>query len=273
MSLSAVDLDYVRDFVRGTSAIVLDGKDYLIEARLGTLALTEGHASIVHLMEALRQEAGAKPLHRKVVDALTTNETSFFRDVHPFETVRKTLLPELIERNTARRTLRIWSAACSAGQEPLSLAMMIAQNFPQLSNWRVEILGTDLSDEMLARARSGRYSQIEINRGLPAPMLVRFFEQRGCDWEVKREILQMIRYERLNLIDPWPPRPLFDLVLIRNVMIYFDVPVRREILSKIADALAPEAYLLLGASETIAGLDVDFEIVTLGRSMVCKKRC
>jgi chemotaxis protein methyltransferase CheR len=272
MPIAAADLEYVRTFVRDASAIVLDDKDYLIEARLGTLAVTEGHASILNLLRALREESGPKPLHRKVVDALTTNETSFFRDTHPFETIRKFLLPEIIDRNAARKTLRIWSGACSAGQEPLSLAMMMAQYFPQLTDWRIQILATDLSDEMLARARAGRYSQLEINRGLPAPMLVRFFEEHAGEWRARPEILQMIRYERMNLIEPWPPRPPFDLIMLRNVMIYFDPNVKLGILRKLADALAPDACLILGASETTAGFEVPFEIVTLGRSTVFRRK-
>ena len=272
MPLPAADLDYVRDFVRRTSAIVLDDKEYLIEARLGTLALTEGHASILNLLRALREESGPKPLHRKVVDALTTNETSFFRDIHPFEAIRKTILPEASARKRGRKSLRLWSAACSSGQEPVSLAMTLAQSFPQLADWRVQILATDLSDEMLDRARSGRYSQIEINRGLPAPMLVRFFEQHGGDWRVRPEILQMIRYERFNLIEPWPVRAPFDLILLRNVMIYFDLAAKCEILSNMAAALAPEGYLMLGASETIAGLDVPLEMVMIDRSALCRRK-
>lgn len=272
MPLPAKDLDYIRDYVRGAAAIVLDDKDYLIEARLGTLALAEGHESLLNLLLALREESGTRPLHRKVVDALTTNETSFFRDVHAFDAIRKTIFPELLERNHSRKSLRIWSAACSAGQEPLSLAMMIVQHFPHISDWNVQILATDLSDEMLARARAGRYSQLEINRGLPAPTLVRFFKERAGDWQVSSELLEMIRYERFNLIDPWPPRAPFDLILLRNVMIYFDINVKREILANMAGALAPGGYLLLGAAETTAGLSDDFEIVALGRSSASRRK-
>ncbi|HTS78051.1 MAG TPA: protein-glutamate O-methyltransferase CheR [Bryobacteraceae bacterium] len=272
MPLTSGDLDYVREFVRSASAIVLDNKDYLIEARLATLAMADGHESLINLMIALREERGDRPLHRKVVDALTTNETSFFRDMHPFEAIRKTILPELIERNRARKTLRIWSAACSAGQEPLSLAMTIAQHFPETGDWQVQILATDLSDEMLAHARAGRYSQIEVNRGLPAPMLVRFFEERAGGWQVSSNLLRMIRYERFNLVEPWPPRAPFDLILLRNVMIYFDVTVKRDILSKMAATLNASGYLLLGAAETPAGLVEDFEIVTIGRTSVSRKK-
>ncbi len=273
MAIPSAELEYIRRFVRDTSAIVLDDKDYLIEARLGSLAISEGHSDLLALLRALRaEENGSQKLHHKVVDALTTNETSFFRDVHPFEAIRKTILPELIERNHARKTLRMWSAACSSGQEPVTLAMIVEQHFPQIQDWRTQILGTDLSDEMLIRARKGRYSQIEVNRGLPAPMLVRFFEEHGGEWIVRPEVMKMIRYERFNFVDPWPPRAPFDLILLRNVMIYFDVPTKREIVQKIGDALAPGGYLILGASETIAGLSNDFDMVPMGRTAVCRRK-
>lgn len=272
MPLAEEDFDYVRQYVRRASAIVLDEKNYLVEARLATLAISEGHRSILNLMRALREESGARPLHRKVLNALTTSETLFFRDAHPFEALRQTVLPELIERNGNRRTLRIWSAACSAGQEPLSLAMILTQHFPILAAWRVEILATDLCDEILVRARRGRYSQIEVNRGLPAAMLVRFFERHGGDWQASADLLGMIRYERQNLIEPWPPRAPFDLVLMRNVMIYFEVATKREILAKVAASLAPEGYLLLGASETTAGLVEDFDLLPAGRTVLYRRK-
>jgi chemotaxis protein methyltransferase CheR len=273
MPLAEADIEYIRQFVRQGSAIVLDNKEYLIETRLETLAASEGLAGLANLMRALRDEQDEpRTLHRKVVDALTTNETLFFRDVHPFEALRKMIIPELLERNRITRSLRIWSAACSAGQEPLSLAMLLRVHFPQLESWRIELLATDLSDEMLAQARSGCYSQIEVNRGLPAALLVRFFEDRGSHWQVAPEIRQMIRFERFNLIQPWPARPACDLILLRNVMIYFDVEVKRAILARLARSLAPGGYLLLGAAETVVGLSEEFEPVTIGRTAFYRKK-
>jgi chemotaxis protein methyltransferase CheR len=206
------DFSYIRDFVRSRSAIVLDGKEYLIEARLETLAAGEGLPELTALMRVLRQENEPRPLHRKMVDALTTNETLFFRDVHPYEALRTRVLPELIESNRTSRFLRIWSAACSAGQEPLSLAMLLRQHFQQVADWRIELLATDLSDEMLEQARGGCYSQVEVNRGLPAHYLIRFFEDRGSHWQAASEIRRMIRYEHFNLIQPWKERAPFDLI-------------------------------------------------------------
>jgi chemotaxis protein methyltransferase CheR len=272
MPLPGQDIEYIRDFVRSRAAIVLDGKEYLIEARLETLAATEGLTGLAALMHALRDEAEPRALHRKVVDALTTNETLFFRDVHPFQALRTRVIPELIQRNQMSRSLRIWSAACSAGQEPLSIAMLLRQHFLQLQTWRIELLATDLSDEMLDQARSGCYSQIEVNRGLPAPLLLRFLEDRGSHWRALPEITSMIRYERFNLIGSWPPRAPFDLILLRNVMIYFDVDVKREILAHLAGSLVPNGYLLLGAAETVVGLSEEFEPVIEGRTAFYRRK-
>jgi chemotaxis protein methyltransferase CheR len=272
MTLASADMTYIRDFVRSRSAIMLEGKEYLIETRLGTLAEAEGLGDLSALMQALRRENEPRPLHRKVVDALTTNETLFFRDVHPYEAMRTSVIPELIERNRSTRSLRIWSAACSCGQEPLSIAMLIRQNFPEVAEWRVDLLATDLSDEMLAQARSGCYSQLEVNRGLPAAMLVRFFEERGSGWVAAPELRRMIRYEPFNLIHPWPERGLFDLILLRNVMIYFEVEVKREILARLWHSLVPGGYLLMGAAETVAGLSENFEAVLIGRTAFYRKK-
>ena len=272
MPLAAEDIGYIRNFVRSRSAIVLDNKEYLIETRLETLAATEGFGGLMNLMKALREENEPQTLHRKVLDALTTNETLFFRDVHPFEALRTRVIPELMERNQPARQLRIWSAACSAGQEPLSIAMLLRQHFPQTADWRVELLATDLSDEMLEQARRGCYSQIEVNRGLPANYLVRFFEDRGSHWQAAPEIRRMVRYEPFTLIHPWKERSPFDLILVRNVMIYFEVDVKREILARLWRSLAPGGYLLLGAAETVAGLSEEFELALIGRTAFYRRK-
>jgi len=272
MPLPTEDIGYIRDFVRARSAIVLDGKEYLIESRLATLAACEGLPGLGALMRALRDENEPRPLHRKMVDALTTNETLFFRDVHPYEALRMRVLPELVERNRSSKALRIWSAACSAGQEPLSLAMLLRQHFPQILDWRIDLLATDLSDEMLEQARSGCYSQIEVNRGLPAHYLVRFFEERGSHWQAASDIRRMIRYEHFNLIQPWKERTPFDMILLRNVMIYFEVDVKREILTRLLRSLVPGGYLLLGAAETVAGLSEEFEMVLIGKTAFYRKK-
>lgn len=272
MPLGAPDLDYIRAFVRGRSAIVLDNKEYLIEARLESLAASEGLSSLANLMRALYAEPEPKHLHRKVVDALATHETLFFRDAHPFEALRKFVIPELIERRRDSKWLRIWSAACSAGQEPVSIAILLRHHFPELQNWRVEIFATDISDETLAQARRGCYSQIEINRGLAAKLLVQYFEDLGSHWKVRPEIQQMIRYDYFNLVDPWPARRPFDLILLRNVMIYFDVDVKREVIQRMSEALLPGSYLLMGAAETVLGISELYEPVMFGRTAFYRRK-
>jgi chemotaxis protein methyltransferase CheR len=188
-----------------------------------------------------------------IVDALTTNETSWFRDTGPFEALRRHVLPELVRSRASERRLRIWSAACSSGQEAYSVAIICREVVPP--GWSVDILGTDISREILERARAGRYSQLEVNRGLPAPLLVQWMRRAGTEWEVLPELRSMVRWEWLNLARPFPPLGLFDVVLLRNVLIYFDPPTKTAVLDRTRDVLRPDGYLLLGGAETTIGLD------------------
>jgi chemotaxis protein methyltransferase CheR len=167
-------------------------------------------------------------------------------------------MPELLARKEPTRTLAIWSAGCSSGQEPYSIAMSIREHFPELLTWQLSILGTDISGSVLDRARAGRYGQLEVNRGLPAHLLVRHFTRAGMEWEIEEPIRRMVRFERHNLNDAWPSMPPFDLVLMRNVMIYFETEAKRQVLAKMHGQLAPHGYLLLGASETTYSLSDDF---------------
>ena len=196
-----------------------------------------------------------------MIEAMVTNETSFFRDHHPFEDLRTTILPELIRRRAAERRLDLWSAAASTGQEPYSLAILIREQFPELAGWSVNILATDLSAEVLERARAGRYNQIEVNRGLPVTLLMKYFRQQGTTWELVEEVRRMVDFRALNLARPWPPLPPMDLILLRNVMIYFEPETKREILGRVARLLRPGGYLLLGSAETTLNLDASFRRV------------
>jgi chemotaxis protein methyltransferase CheR len=175
-------------------------------------------------------------------------------------------MPALLERKERSRTLAIWSAGCSSGQEPYSLAMAIREHFPELLTWQLSILGTDISGSVLDRARRGRYGQLEVNRGLPAHLLVRHFTRAGMEWEIEEPIRRMVRFERHNLAEGWPAWPPFDLVLMRNVMIYFDLDAKRDVLSRLVRQLAPHGYLLLGASETTYNLSEDFDRELDGRT-------
>jgi chemotaxis protein methyltransferase CheR len=211
-------------------------------------------------------------LHRQAVEALTTNETSFFRDFHPFEALKKFALPDLIARRAAERELSIWCAACSSGQEPYSLAMLIREGFPQLASWKVTILGTDLSTEILARAREGRYSQLEVNRGLPASLLVKYFQKQGGEWYLRDDIRRMVDYQSVNLASAWPFLLPVDVVMMRNVLIYFGVETKKEILAKMRRVLKPDGYLFLGAAETTFSIDDSFELVQFERATCYRVR-
>jgi chemotaxis protein methyltransferase CheR len=264
MPITAPSFEYVRKLVRERSAIVLEpGKEYLVEARLGPVARLNGFASIDDLVTELTKQS-FNSTHRQVVEALTTNETHFYRDIHPFEALKKEILPKLLEARAGERALTIWCAACSSGQEPYSLAMMLREAFPQLRTWKVSILGTDLSTAMLARARAGRYNQLEVNRGLPAPLLVKYFTKDGTEWVLAEEIRKMVEYREMNLAERWPVLPRMDLVVLRNVLIYFDPKTKQEILGRVRTLLKPDAHLLLGSAETTISLDDQFERVQIG---------
>jgi chemotaxis protein methyltransferase CheR len=256
----------VRSFNRERSAVVLEAdKRYLVESRLSPLLRELQLASIGELVERLRLNPVNGP-HSRIVEALVTGESSFFRDHHPFEALRRSVLPDLIERRRGERRLNIWCAACSVGQEPYSVAMLLREHFQGLSGWNVSLLATDISQEALDRAREGRYNQIEVNRGLPALLLVRHFRQQGTHWRINPEVRAMVDFRTLNLARPWPPLPRMDLVLIRNVMIYFDVETRKSILGRLAALLRPDGYLLLGGAETTFNLNDSYRRVEQLRS-------
>jgi chemotaxis protein methyltransferase CheR len=266
MTLSLPEFNYVRRLVLDESAIVLEeDKGYLVESRLLPLARREGFSSINLLIQKLQAEP-FNGLHRQAVEAMTTNETSFFRDFHPFEALRKFVLPELIPRRTAERELNIWCGASSSGQEPYSVAMLIRENFPQLMSWKTRILATDLSADILARAREGRYSQLEVNRGLPASLLVKYFQKRAGDWYLRDDVRRMVDYQIVNLATAWPLLPPMDIVMIRNVLIYFGLETKREILAKVQRLLKPDGYLFLGAAETTFGINDSFERIQFERA-------
>jgi chemotaxis protein methyltransferase CheR len=266
LSISPQEFEFLSRYVRDRSAIVLSpDQDYLVEARLGPLLIELGFAAMTDLVAALRARPSSA-LGTRVVEAMTTNETSFFRDLSPFEALRTTILPELIARRPTG-PIHIWSAACSSGQEPYSIAMMLREHFPSEVVNRIHILATDLASHVLEKARSGRFSQLEVNRGLPAKLLVRYFQASGLEWHLKDEIRHMVTFQALNLIEHWPAMPRTDIVLIRNVLIYFDMDVRRTILSRIKDNLGEDGYLFLGGSESMVSIDLGFKRHEQGRAV------
>lgn len=260
MSIDDNAFNFVRQLVRDRAAIVLEeGKQYLVDNRLSLLARREGLASAQAVIDRLRAAPGG-PLQRKVIEAMTTTETLFFRDGKPYDALRNAIIPELMRARGAERRLQIWSCACSSGQEPYSVAMMLREHFPALAGWDVKLIATDISTEMLARSRAGRYSQLEVNRGMPHAMLGKYFEKSGGDWLVRPDIRKMIEFRELNLAEAWTMPPV-DLILLRNVLIYFDVETKRQILGKIRKSLRPGGYLLLGTAETTNNLDDGFELI------------
>ncbi|MEL6985048.1 MAG: protein-glutamate O-methyltransferase CheR [Actinomycetota bacterium] len=263
--LSADDLKYVEDLVLNKIAVQLTGKAYLIESRLAPVARLHKLGSLQELVRQLKLKSSPQ-IEADVIDAMTTNETSFFRDRHPFDVLAENVVPRLLESNNG--PLTIWNAACSSGQEPLSIAMLLTDKFPQLvATRRVKILATDVSPAMVDRTSRAVYSRFEINRGLPADYATRFFQQQGRDWEARKELTDMIEVRLLNLIEPWKGLPKADVVMIRNVLIYFSPQVKRDILHRIAtQVLKPGGFLFLGASESPAEMDSDYQLVTAGAS-------
>jgi chemotaxis protein methyltransferase CheR len=264
MSLSRASFDFVRAVLRQRSAQHLeDDKGYLVETRLLPVARRHGFASVEDLVLRLRSRRSERLLG-ELVEAMTINETFFFRDATPFEVLRQTILPELVQKRAGVRALNIWSAACSSGQEPYSVALLLHHDFPDLAGWDVRLLASDLSVGMLERARRGYYSELEVSRGLPPELLETSFEKREDGWQIRDEIRRRVDFRCLNLSGAWPTLPAFDLILLRNVLIYFDIPTRQQILNRVHRTLRPDGYLLLGGAETTHNLDDRFIPVSFG---------
>jgi chemotaxis protein methyltransferase CheR len=252
--MTGPDFTFIAALLKERSGLIITSdKGYLLETRLGPIVRERSLASLSALMDALRQP-GSDALKNQVVDAMTTNETSFFRDSHPFDTLRKSVIPGLIERRAGSRALRIWSAACSTGQEPYSLAMILKDYFPILGGWKIEIIATDISPSVLERARSGVYSTFEVQRGMPIQMLVRHFDQLGETWRIKDDLRRNITFRPANLLGDMAALGTFDIVLCRNVLIYFDQPTKTRIMHAIARRIATDGALLLGGAESVIGL-------------------
>jgi chemotaxis protein methyltransferase CheR len=257
---------FLRDHVYAQTGIVLEGdKNYLFESRLAPIVRQLGLGSINDLC-ALMLATQEAQLGRQVVEAMTTNETYFFRDPAQYEAIRTNLLPRLKEERQRTRRLRFWSAAASTGQEAYSLAMLLLEE--ELSDWDIQILGTDFSSQVLERARSGTYRQIEVNRGLPTTLLVKRFKRSGVDWQLSEQVLRMARFETIDLRESMRTLGPFDLVFCRNVLIYFDAETRRKILKEIHGTLFRGGWLLLGGAETATGFEEWFERRTAGTAAV-----
>jgi chemotaxis protein methyltransferase CheR len=261
------DFAFLRKLLKDRSGLVLaPEKQYLAESRLLPIARKHGMSTLAELVHQLKAPRAAS-LAIEVVEAMTTNETFFFRDKVPFDHFRDTIMPALMEARAREKRIRIWCAAASTGQEPYSLAMILKGMGAQLAGYKVQILATDLNGEVLERAREGIYSQFEVQRGLPIQQLVKYFEQVGERWQIAPELRDMVQFRPLNLLGDFRPLGTFDVVFCRNVLIYFDQATKTDVLDRMARQLPDDGYLLLGAAETVVGLTEMFKPVADRRGL------
>ena len=265
-ALSPENYTFLQQYIQRESGISLgNDKLYLLKSRLQPIVEQQRLKSLDELCVRLRANP-PEALRRAVVESMTTHETLFFRDPAVFDMLRGELIPEMVKMRAASKTLRIWCAACSSGQEPYSLAMLLLEM--GLTGWNLQILATDLSSQILARAQSGRFLQIEVNRGLPASLLVKYFQREGLEWQLKDTVRRMVRFMAFDLRHHMQGLGPYDLILCRNVLIYFETDTRKKILAGLRKSLAPGGYVLLGASETTFTLDDGFLRKTMRNSVV-----
>jgi chemotaxis protein methyltransferase CheR len=256
--VTPLDYEYLRKFLKDRSGLDLSSdKQYLVESRLIPLARKAGLPGIDELVAQIK--GGSAAIAAEVVEAMTTNETFFFRDKLPFDHLRDAIVPDLLQARAGRRSLRIWCAASSTGQEPYSIAMCLKEMGAQLSGWRIEIIATDLAQSVLEKSRAGIYSQFEVQRGLPIQMLVKYFKQIGELWQLNADIRAMIQFRQLNLLQDFSHLGTFDVVFCRNVLIYFDQDTKVNVFKRMAKAMEPDGFLALGAAETVVGLTDAFK--------------
>ena len=265
--MTPVDYDFLRQCLKARSGLVLSAdKQYLVESRLLPVARQAGLANLGELVAALKL-AREPALMTAVVEAMTTNESFFFRDKTPFEHFRLTIMPALLAARRTTRSIRIWCAAAATGQEPYSLAMCLKEIEAEIAGWRIELFATDLSGEVLEKARSGLYTQFEVQRGLPIQLLIKHFSQTGELWQIAPDIRAMVRYRQLNLLADFSQLGAFDIIFCRNVLIYFDQETKTDVLNRLARVTAGDGYLVLGAAETVVGLTDRFKMIADKRGL------
>jgi chemotaxis protein methyltransferase CheR len=258
--VTPLDYEYLRKLLKERSGLDLSAdKQYLVESRLVPLARRLGLAGIPELVQKMKGGGPADALIVDVVEAMTTNETFFFRDKIPFDHLRETILPVLTKARASRRSLRIWSAASSTGQEPYSIAMLLREAGPALAGWRTEIVATDLSQGVLEKSKAGLFSQFEVQRGLPIQMLVKYFTQVGELWQLNADIRGMVQHRQLNLLQDFSQLGMFDVIFCRNVLIYFDQDTKAAVFERLAKQQEPDGMLLLGAAESVVGITDAFK--------------
>lgn len=259
--MNAADFKYLSEFIKRRSGIELtEGKQYLVENRLTPVARSYGMKGLCELVEALRTGGNPK-IQADVTDAMTTNESFFFRDSAPFDHFRNETLPMLLEKRAHQKSFRIWCAAASSGQEPYSIAMILKEEARQLAGWRYEIVGTDISNQILSKAKQGQYTQFEVQRGLPVLLLTKYFTKADDYWQISPEIRSMVTFKEFNLLDSPSVLGRFDVVFCRNVLIYFDQETKAGILQRICDLMPDDGLLALGAAETTLGISTAFRLI------------
>jgi chemotaxis protein methyltransferase CheR len=257
--MTPLDYEYLQKILKDRSGLVLSAdKKYLLESRLMPLARKANIAGISEIVQKMK--GGSEPMIASVVEAMTTNETFFFRDKTPFDHFQNTVIPDLIKARAARRSLRIWCAAGSTGQEPYSLAMILKGFGAALSGWRIEIIATDLSPEVLEKSRTGIYTQFEVQRGLPIGLLVKHFTQTGTTWQLNADVRSLVQFKQFNLLQDYGHLGKFDIIFCRNVLIYFDQATKTDIFGRLAKASEADGYLFLGAAETVIGLTDKYRV-------------
>ncbi|MEA2895729.1 MAG: chemotaxis protein methyltransferase CheR [Bradyrhizobium sp.] len=266
--MTPLEYEYLRKLLKERSGLDLSAdKQYLVESRLIPLARKAGLIGIGELVQKIK--GGSDELTVDAIEAMTTNETFFFRDKVPFDHLRQTVVPELLQARSSRRSLRIWCAASSTGQEPYSIAMCLKEFAPQLSGWRVEIVATDLSLGVLEKARAGIFSQFEVQRGLPIQLLVKHFRQVGELWQLNADIRAMVQHRQLNLLQDFSHLGTFDVIFCRNVLIYFDQDTKIGVFNRLAKSLEADGVLALGAAESVVGITDAFKPYPERRGLYC----
>lgn len=264
--MTPTEYDYLRKVLKDQSGLVLSvDKRYLVESRLMPIARKAKLASLSDLVQLMQR--GDRQLTADVVEAMTTNETFFFRDKTPFDHLKEVIMPAMLKARQDKRQLRVWCAALSTGQEPYSIAMILKEMAPQMAGWRIDIVGTDLSTEVLEKSKAGLFSQFEVQRGLPIQLLVKYFKQTGDLWELSPEIRSMVQHRQLNLLHDFAMLGRFDIIFCRNVLIYFDQTTKIDIFERLAKSIEPDGYLILGAAETVVGLTQTFKPVAEKRGL------
>ncbi|CTQ55015.1 Chemotaxis protein methyltransferase [Roseibium album] len=266
------EFEFLKNFLKTKSGLTLSNdKQYLVESRLQPIARSTKLETLSAVIQTI-QRGGNRALETDVIEAMTTNESFFFRDKTPFDHFKETMLPALLENRATRRQIKIWCAAASTGQEPYSLAICLKEETSKMAGWRTRILGTDLSQEVLEKAKTGIYSQFEVQRGLAIQMLLKYFEQQGEMWQINAGMRAMIEWKKLNLLESFTHLGEFDIIFCRNVLIYFDQATKSEILGRLARSIPDDGYLVLGAAETVVGLTDAFKPVQGKRGLFQKKQ-